>query len=98
MIINKGASFGMDIPYLWVISLIFLLILGFLWWREKRAWGFLLMILGGGINLVERWKFGGVVDYWQIPLTQIYNNLNDYLIAGGVLQLIWYYLWKKRQK
>jgi len=98
MIINSGASLGLNFPAMELIQIILLIVLGFYWWRKKSAWGFLLIILGGGLNLIERLKFGGVRDYWKIPLTSIYNNINDYLIAVGAIQLIWYFLWKKKQK
>jgi lipoprotein signal peptidase len=98
MIINNGASLGLNFPFLEVVSGFLLVVIGVLWWREKKAWGWGLIMAGGGLNLAERIIWGGVKDYWQIPLTSIYNNINDYLIAGGVIQLIWYILWKKRQK
>ncbi|HBP50878.1 MAG: hypothetical protein US68_C0005G0033 [Candidatus Shapirobacteria bacterium GW2011_GWE1_38_10] len=97
-VFNEEASLGLKIPALELISSFFLGLLVIIWWRDKKAWGLLLMIIGGGLNLVERFRFGGVRDYWQIPMTSIYNNINDYLIALGVIQLIWYLLWKKRQK
>lgn len=98
MIINGGASFGLSFPFLELISGLFLLGLFIIWWKDKKAWGIILMLLGGGLNLWERYFYGGVRDYWKIPFTSIYNNLNDYLIMAGVIQLIWYLLWKKRQK
>lgn len=98
MVFNKGISFGVNLPALELISGFFLLVLGYMWWKEKKAWGIILMIIGGGLNLIERLKFGWVSDYWQIPFTSIYNNINDYLIGIGVVQLIWYFIWKKRQK
>ena len=98
MIINNNASFGLSLPYLEWIQLLLLIILMIIWWKDKKAFGWLLMIIGGGLNLVERWRLGGVRDYWHLPLTSIYNNLNDYLIAAGVIQLIGYFLWKKKQK
>lgn len=98
MVVNVGASLGLNFPALELISGSFLVLLLFIWLKDKKAWGILFMILGGGLNLAERIRFGGVRDYWQIPMTQIYNNINDYFIAAGVIQLIWYLLWKKRQK
>ena len=97
MIINEGASFGLDFPFLELISGFLVVIIASIWWRDKQAWGWGLMIVGGVLNLIERFLWGGVKDYWQIPLTSIYNNLNDYFIAAGVIQLTWYYIWKKRQ-
>jgi len=98
MIINEGASLGLRFLGMELIQIMMVLVIGVMWWRDKKAWGGGLMIIGGGLNLWERYRFGGVRDYWQIPMTSTYNNLNDYLIAIGVIQLIWYLLWKKRQK
>jgi lipoprotein signal peptidase len=98
MIINEGASFGLSFPFLKLVSGLFLVLLFIIWCRDKKAWGILLMVLGGGLNLIERVRFGMVIDYWKIPTIPVYNNLNDYFIVSGVIQLIWYLLWKKRQK
>jgi lipoprotein signal peptidase len=98
VLVNKGISFGLNFPALELMSIFFLIILMVIWWKNKKAWGIILMVIGGGLNLIERFKFGGVRDYWQIPMTSIYNNFNDYLIFFGVVQLIWYFIWKKRQK
>jgi len=98
MIINHNASLGLNFFGMQGVQSILLVVLGVLWWRDKRAWGYLLMIIGGALNLLERWFFGGVRDYWRIPFTSIYNNINDYLIVAGVIQLVYHILWKKRQK
>lgn len=98
MIINRGASLGLNFWGIEFVQILILIILGILWRREKGAWGFGLMIIGGELNFIEKYQFGGVIDYWRIPLTPIYNNINDYLITAGVIQLIYYLIWKKRQK
>ncbi len=95
MIINTGASLGLNFPFLKWIQLLLLIILGAVWLRDKKAWGWLLMIIGGGLNLIERWQLGGVRDYWPLFGTSIYNNINDYLIAAGMVQLIVIYYGKK---
>jgi len=95
MMINGGASFGIKFLGLELISGFILIILVIIWWKDKKIWGILLMIMGGGLNLMERVRYGGVVDYWQIPFTNIYNNINDYLIVIGVIQLIWYIYGRK---
>jgi lipoprotein signal peptidase len=96
--INTGISFGWQIPGIEIVSGILLVLLFYFWSRNWRAWGWGLIIFGGALNLAERFLTGGVKDYWLIPGTSIYNNLNDYLIALGVGELIVYFLWKKRQK
>lgn len=98
MLINRGVSLGLNFPFIELISGVFLMALVFFWFKEKKAWGFLLMVIGGALNFRERLLYGGVFDYWRIPFTRIYNNTNDYIIVLGVVQLIWYLLWKKRQK
>jgi lipoprotein signal peptidase len=92
MVANYGISFGISLPGLLVIN--GLLLLGLIgWWWKDRSWGLILIIIGGSLNLIDRIIYGYVRDYWQIPLTNIYNNFNDWLIFGGLLV----YLWQKWQ-
>jgi lipoprotein signal peptidase len=90
---NSGASFGIDFWGLNIVSIVVLIVI-FLIWKKDRNNGWLLIILGGMLNLTERIIFGYVHDYWRIPLTNIYNNFNDYLIFIGGIVVIWD-KWKK---
>jgi len=56
--------------------------------------GLLLILVGGGLNLFERFKYGYVNDYWNFLGTGIYNNINDWLISIGLILFIWT-SWKK---
>ncbi len=85
---NRGASFGINFIGLNLLSIVILYLLFFLWQRDKSK-GWLLIILGGSLNLIERLVFGQVNDYWEIPFTNIYNNLNDYLIFIGGIMVLW---------
>jgi len=85
---NNGASFGIDFWGLNLLSLVILIILFFIWRKDKNI-GWLVIILGGILNLGERIFFGFVTDYWRIPFTDIYNNINDYLIFIGGIMVIW---------
>ena len=87
---NKGISLGVTFPGITIVSGLLLLLLGY-WWYKERDWRLLLIILGGLLNFSERLIFGSVSDYWRILGTGIYNNVNDWLIFGGVVL----YLWKK---
>ena len=62
-------------------------------WR--RLIGLSLIAIGGFNNLYERIVFGHVHDYWRFLSTNIYNNLNDWLIAIGLIIIIWE-VWKKK--
>lgn len=85
---NSGASFGINFLGLNLVIIVFLIILFVVWRRDKNV-GWLVMIAGGVLNLVERLVFGVVTDYWKIPFTNVYNNLNDYLIFMGGIIVIW---------
>jgi len=56
--------------------------------------GLLLILVGGGFNLFERFAYGHVNDYWNFLGTGIYNNINDWLISIGLILFIWA-SWKK---
>jgi lipoprotein signal peptidase len=85
---NSGASFGINFWGLNILSFGLLIILFYLW-KKDRSVGWLLIMLGGILNLSERLIFGGVTDYWKIPFTNIYNNFNDYLIFFGGIIVVW---------
>jgi lipoprotein signal peptidase len=93
MVTNYGVSFGLSFPGVLVWSILLLLFLIYWWWKDK-SWGLLLMVFGGVLNLADRLIFGYVRDYWQIPGTNIYNNLNDWLIFVGLI----IFLWEKTKK
>jgi len=85
---NRGVSFGLNVPGVEVVVLIVWLGLVYVFYKE-RSWALLLIIIGGGWNLGERLLTGGVMDYWRIPGTFVYNNLADWLIFAGVVWYIW---------
>lgn len=85
---NSGASFGIEFVGLNILSLFLLILLLFIW-RKDKNWGWLLIILGGLLNLIERLVNGYVFDYLPIFGTNIYNNVNDYLIFIGGIIVVW---------
>lgn len=94
MIRNFGISFGEIIPgVIWLELGVWLLT--WVWLVKSKNWRVGLIVLGGGLNLWERYRWGFVVDYWRIPLTNIYNNINDWLIFIGVILYLWQILRKK---
>jgi lipoprotein signal peptidase len=49
-------------------------------------WG---VLLGAGFsNLVDRWMFGGVRDFWLLPILNVQNNLADWFIFLAALGII----------
>lgn len=61
------------------------------------GWGWWLLIMGATGNLIDRFRLGYVRDYWRLPVVQVYNNLNDWIIGAGVLILL-ISLWKEKSK
>lgn len=94
MIKNYGISFGQIIPgMLWLQGGVWLMTC---WWLLKsKNWRVGLIVVGGGLNLWQRIQWGYVVDYWRIPMTDVYNNINDWLIFGGVVLYLWQKIAKK---
>lgn len=97
LVINKGISFGWlgSLPS-WVMVGILVILLISLLTTAINSPGGCLIIIGGAVNLFDRIKFGGVRDYWKLGLG-IYNNLNDWIIAIGVVWLL-IGLWNQQLK
>ena len=95
-ITNKGVSFGIE-NGLVVMSVI--LCAGILLWGMKENKLYLWVLLAGGwSNLVDRFRFDSIRDYWQIGETGIYNNINDWIIALAIGLFLKEILWKKKLK
>lgn len=95
VVANYGVSFGVNFPGLAVVSFLLLVLLAYWWWKE-RSWGLILVLIGGSLNLLDRLMFGFVRDYWRIPGTGLYNNVNDWLIFLGLVVYL-YQKWKKKK-
>lgn len=78
-VINTGISFGVlissNIIYFTLISILFI------WLYKEQMW---LILAGGLANLVSRFVWGGVVDYWNF-YGLFSNNLADWMIGIGVV-------------
>lgn len=86
VIYNNGISFGW-VANKWIVAGAWI-VLG-LWLEKRRSAGWYLVAIGGGINLVDRFRLGAVRDYWKLPVIGVYNNINDWLIFAGIILLIW---------
>jgi len=93
---NRGIAFGLmageNGGLVLVLGMLMLGIVG----RLSNRLGWRLMLVGGVINYFDRYRFGYVRDYWSLFGGRIYNNINDWLVAVGVVVLICE-LWQKRE-
>lgn len=90
---NFGVSFGLNNWWLFVVYGLLLTIITIKSIKEN-SWGLILLTVGGFSNLVDRFFWGYVRDYWNFLGLEIYNNLNDWIIGIAVLLLI-REIWKK---
>jgi lipoprotein signal peptidase len=88
---NYGFSFSWESPNTLLVNIIFAIFLGYFYIKERK-WSLGLLLIGGLINLIDRWGLGYVRDYWSFGI--IVNNLADWLIGIGIL-LFLVGLWKK---
>lgn len=105
---NQGFGWGLPFSLGWQGDLHWLLIIasvlgliGLSYWyklsvRGGEKQGLLMVILGGGVNLIMRLVWGEVADY--LCVTGLCFNMADILITGGVLLVVkdsWREKWKK---
>lgn len=85
-----------------LISLIILILFGAFFYSLRRgrlgqAIFLLIIILGAMSNLVDRLKYGYVVDYFDLKYFTVFN-LADAMIVAGVLGMAQFYLKTNRRK
>jgi lipoprotein signal peptidase len=88
VVINSGAAFGLGnaSTALWgIVLLVILAILQRL--RPLHIWLTLLFVVILGV--IERWRYGGTIDYLQISGLRF--NLNDLVIIGLIITLLIYW-------
>lgn len=91
---NKGVSFGLENG---LVSMSVILCAGILIWGMKENKLYLwVLLLGGWSNLIDRYRFGSIRDYWKIGETGIYNNINDWIIVLAIGLFLKEILWKKK--
>ena len=102
---NSGAAFSFLIPenlFLYFYILVFLIFIFLIWQLIKSLQennllsvvGYLLLVIGCASNIIDRIKFGFIVDY--VNFYFFYNNLADVMIVAGVGILVIDFLSKKR--
>lgn len=99
---NPGVAFGVPLNLYFIYAaylaiLIALIALASVSYRKRRlasALALSFVFAGGFSNLLDRLKFGQVIDYFDLKFYSVFN-LADAMIVGGVLAIIWIN-WKKK--
>lgn len=72
---NYGVSLSFDFFKAIVLNFIFVVVITVMVFLRKE-WGLVLILIGGLVNLVDRFEYGYVRDYWNF-FGVLVNNLND---------------------
>lgn len=93
--INKNIAFSLPVPAPVLYPVLFLIFLSllFVWYRDLRSkkqyiWPYGLIIIGAASNIWDRFQYGGVVDYFNVPFFTVFN-LSDVYIFSGVCYFLY---------
>lgn len=104
---NSGVFWGMALPqaFLWLAA--GSILLGCFWllfqWRGSgMRWSLIALLIGGGLNMLDRALHGCVLDYlhWPFGLASFFPNFNlsDTMILIGALTLLFSNTLRKQDK
>ena len=96
--LSTNPNIALNIP-LKGIFFYFLLIIILFWiisrliksYQQKspvNVFSFSLILVGAFSNVLDRWKYGSVIDYFDLPLFTVFN-IADLMILAGAVILIW---------
>lgn len=98
---NRGAAFGFFQNQLFLFVLVTLFAIGLILYNLKNKTNSIILklslslILGGAIgNLIDRLRFGFVVDFLDLRLWPVFN-IADSVITIAAILLTWELLFKK---
>ncbi len=93
---NTGVGYGISLPQWLIIGLtaaILLVLVSVIVyaWRRRQVWlviGAEGIIAGAGSNLIDRVRFGYVVDYLTLSFTPVFNLADVLIIVGAAISII----------
>jgi len=91
-VVNQGISWGMasslSPALVTLLSLLILAVSGLFLFVYPQKIGLWLISLGGFSNLVDRFWFGGVVDFISLPWLPTFNLADVTICLGGFFLLV----------
>jgi signal peptidase II len=91
-ICNSGVAFGIKIPIIliYALCLIFILLIWkFIWlrqtWRSQGNFAIILIASGSISNLIDRFRFGCVVDFIDLHFWPIFNLADVFICLGAII-------------
>lgn len=103
LVLNKGAAFGLfgggGFFFIALSVFVLMLIIAYLWrenrWNDLKTSFILALLAGGAIgNMIDRVKFGWVIDFFDFRIWPVFNIADSAITIGAIL-LGWKFLMKK---
>lgn len=96
---NPGAAFGILQGRLWLFLIMALLVVMLMVWYNARYSPASIirvclgLIVGGAVgNLIDRWNYGSVVDFFSIGWWPVFNIADIGIVCGGIILLIYVFI------
>ena len=111
-VLNRGISWSLlqsddPLQFALVTTLVFCVMFIMAWYAYKQyknnqpIWAEVAVIAGASSNIIDRFWYGGVVDFilleyeqWSWPLF----NVADIVIVGGIIVMVFNSFWPDRKK
>ncbi|RJQ34006.1 signal peptidase II [Candidatus Parcubacteria bacterium] len=101
--LNENLAFSLPMMdyILYPLVLIVIVIVVNLWLKAYQnknilIWPWGLLIIGAVSNLLDRFQYGGVVDFINVPYFTVFN-ISDIYISIAVVWILWYELAYKKK-
>ena len=82
---------GLNLLISFIVLVLFLYIIYLIFAKKTHKSEFIpltILILGAISNLLDRWRYGYVIDYFDLKYFTVFN-LADVMIVGAVVIIIW---------
>jgi signal peptidase II len=102
--LNQELAFSLPVVDYVLYPLVFIVIFVVVkFWLEAYKskniliWPWGLLVVGAISNLLDRFKYGGVVDFINVPFFTVFN-ISDIYISIAVIWILWYEVIYKKKK
>lgn len=85
--LNKGIIFGWFSPLAVVFVAIGVLLLVAAIWREQMGWSVILLLAGVVSNIIDRLRYGGVLDYIDVKILPVFNLADVFIMIGLIFTI-----------
>jgi len=103
--LNQDIAFSLPVAVFILLPLIILILIGliFAWWKYFKKqhifyWPISFIIIGAISNLLDRVRYGAVIDFIDVPYFTVLNLSDIYISTGVIWILCFEFISRRRQK